>query len=270
MRTRRLELMRPAEIVAAREAAPVVYLPFGPLEWHGPHLPLGVDGLVSHAAALLAAERTGGVVMPPLYMGTDMVRTATMLRTLGFEGDEHIVGMDFPANTVRSVYLDEGVFLSALRHLIELLADRSWRVIALASGHGGVNQVARLRRLAPELTAATGARVLYCQAWLEPDGLPEGQSGGGHSDATETSLIMHLLPEAVDLGALPPPDQPLRNVDWAIVDGPTFEGRPNDSRTVQADPRVLASPEAGAAALDAIASSIAHSVAQALREVTGQ
>ena len=37
------ELMRPSEILEAKERCSLIYLPIGPLEWHGPHLPFGVD-----------------------------------------------------------------------------------------------------------------------------------------------------------------------------------------------------------------------------------
>ncbi len=49
------ELMRPAEVVAARERCPVAFVPIGPLEWHGPHLPMGTDGLHAHHVAVRVA-----------------------------------------------------------------------------------------------------------------------------------------------------------------------------------------------------------------------
>lgn len=39
----RYEFMRPQQILGARARAPVAYIPIGPLEWHGPHLPYGVE-----------------------------------------------------------------------------------------------------------------------------------------------------------------------------------------------------------------------------------
>jgi hypothetical protein len=46
------ELMTPDEVIAAREKAPVAFVPVGPIEWHGPHLPLGIDGLHAHGVAV--------------------------------------------------------------------------------------------------------------------------------------------------------------------------------------------------------------------------
>src|SRR5690349_2218451 len=96
----RYELMTPGEIIAARERCPVVYLPLGPMEWHGPHLPLGTDALVAQHLALRVAAVAGGLVMPALFAGTDALRPpeegAQSLGALGFTGNERILGMDFP------------------------------------------------------------------------------------------------------------------------------------------------------------------------------
>lgn len=65
----RYELMRPEEIGRAiREGWPVA-LPVGVLEYHGEHLPVGVDGLaVIEALALLERERDV-VVLPTFWYG---------------------------------------------------------------------------------------------------------------------------------------------------------------------------------------------------------
>jgi hypothetical protein len=57
---------------------------------------------------------------------------------------------------------------------------------------------------------------------------------------------MALDPTRVDLGKLPPMDVALRNIEYAIVDANTFEGKPTADHSVnsRADPR-LASGELG-------------------------
>ena len=44
-----MQFMRPAQLEAALRKFPVVYVPFGLIEWHGRHLPLGNDALKAHA-----------------------------------------------------------------------------------------------------------------------------------------------------------------------------------------------------------------------------
>ena len=52
MRTVQLELLRPGEILAERERCSIVYLPVGPLEWHGPAMPYGTDALLAQETRL--------------------------------------------------------------------------------------------------------------------------------------------------------------------------------------------------------------------------
>ena len=66
----RLELLTPSEIRTALAARSVVYVPLGTYEWHGEHLPIGLDALTAHGICLEAAARDGGLVCPPLYYGT--------------------------------------------------------------------------------------------------------------------------------------------------------------------------------------------------------
>ena len=63
------EYMLPHEILAARKANPLAYLPLGPIEWHGVHNPVGLDALKAKALCELAAQKGGGLVMPPLWWG---------------------------------------------------------------------------------------------------------------------------------------------------------------------------------------------------------
>ena len=46
-----MQFMRPGQLEAAARRFPVVYVPFGLIEWHGRHLPLGNDALTAQSAA---------------------------------------------------------------------------------------------------------------------------------------------------------------------------------------------------------------------------
>ena len=39
-RSVQMQFMRPGQLEAAAQAFPVVYVPFGLIEWHGRHLPM--------------------------------------------------------------------------------------------------------------------------------------------------------------------------------------------------------------------------------------
>jgi creatinine amidohydrolase len=264
MRELRFERLRPSEIVAEMEQRPLVYLPLGPLEWHAPHLPLGTDPLIAQAVALRVAARVGGVVLPTFFWGSERERQPQQLRSLGFQGDEWIVGMDFPANSLKSLYCREEFLALLVREVLELLVRQGYRLIVIVNGHGASNHLAVLDRLSAEYTARGPARVLTIFAWAEEE---QDAPGVGHATAGETSRIMALYPETVDLSALPPVEEPLRNVDWAIVDSLTFSGQPTADFTTRDDPRVGASPERGEEDLQRSVLHIAREVAAALKEM---
>ncbi len=84
-----IELTQP-EIAAQLRAHPLVILPAGSVEQHGPHLPTGTDTFAAHAIAHAVAERMDGLVLPggplgvtPLHMayeGTISLSPDTYLR----------------------------------------------------------------------------------------------------------------------------------------------------------------------------------------------
>lgn len=241
MRTVRFELLRPNEILAEKERFSVVYLPVGPLEWHGPHLALGMDPLNAEAISRRVAEAAGGVVLPTFYWGTERERSPQMLRNIGFKGDEWIVGMDFPKNSMPSLYASEDSFSSAMREMLRLLVLQRYRLIVIVNGHGGENHIAALRRLAAEFTATTDSTVLYTITTFLDD---KGDQDFGHATTVETSILQYLHPECVDVGQLPPRGVKLKNTDFAVVDDAAFRGNPSGDFTVSNDPRD-ASPELG-------------------------
>jgi len=264
MRDRRLELLRPSEIVAEMKQRPLIFLPVGPLEWHGPHLPLGTDPLIAHAVALRVAAQVGGVVLPALFCGTERERTPQLLRHLGFQGDEWIIGMDFPANILKSLYFPEEFLAIHLRETLELLVQQGYRLIVIVNGHGATNQLETVDRLSVEFTGRGLATVLWLSAWSKAE---QAASDPGHAGGDETSQVMAVYPEAVDLSELPPLPQPLRNIDWAIVDGQTFDGHPTPDFTTRDDPRVNTSATHGEESLRRAAVYIARKVATALLEL---
>lgn len=262
MRTRQLQYLRPDEILAERQAHPVVYLPLGLLEWHGPHLPLGVDALNAEAVALRAAEQAGGLVMPPLYCGTERERDPELLDGLGFTGDEYIVGMDFPANALPSMYVSEEIFALMVRENVRLLEQMGFEIIVLVSGHAAANQLQTLERLAAEFNGRAEVQMLVVLPF-RPD--ESGTLAVGHASRVETAVMLALAPETVQLDALPPLNQPLPNHAYAIVDYFTFNGRPTPQRTVRAedDPRT-ATADLGHENINRAATAIAEQVRQAL------
>jgi creatinine amidohydrolase len=239
-----MAFLRPGEIVERLKRASVVYVPFGPLEWHGPHMPYGTDPLNAENAALGASAKTGGVVWPTQFWGTERERSPQQLASLGFRKDKYVVGMDFPKNLIRSMYCPEEMFALVVREILREIGVLGARLAVLVNGHGAENQIRTFERLTAEANNTTDLRVLFRIA--APRKALEGGSGE-HAAAGETSLLMYLHPQCVDTGQLPPKRVRLKYTDYAVVDGPGFDGKAKAAGHIAAkdDPRISARPEIG-------------------------
>ena len=236
MRTVQLERLRPGEILAERARCPIVYLPLGPLEWHGPAMPLGTDPFLAQALARHAAGRTGGVVMPTLFLGTERERPAQILKDKGFEDAEamYVLGMDVPKNSMRSYYAREDLFAVTVREHLRLLVQQAYKLIVIVNGHGAWGQREQLDRLAIEFSNETPSKVVVAF----PNVAREGEElDFGHACEIETSLMRYVDDENVDLSQLPPRVEKLRYTDWGIADDCVFEGHPTPDKCVRFDPR---------------------------------
>ena len=259
-----IQYLRPEQVLAELKKRPVAFWPLGLVEWHGPHLPFGVDAINAEAVAIRAAERGGGLVMPTTYFGTERERPADVLDWLGFEQGDYIVGMDFPANSLPSMYASEEYFALMVRENLRLIAGMGFKIIVAISGHAATNQIQVLERLAAEFNAAGDVTVLVQLPFVTND---EGILEVGHASRIETAVMLALEPETVRIDNLPALAQPLKNTDWAIVDYPTFFGQPTPGRTVRPDddPR-LATEAQGQETLQRATTQILNSVEEALSE----
>ncbi len=235
MRELRLEYLRPDQIEAEKARCSIAYLPIGPLEWHGPAAPFGVDPLVARESALRCAAAVGGVVLPTLFVGTERERDPQTLRNLGFaDTEQYIVGMDFPDNSTPSYYFREEIFALTVREYLRLLVKQKYKLIVLVNGHGASGQLGALQRLAAEFSGETASRVLV--------GFPAASLGfpgedPGHATRCEISQAMALT-DSVDLSKLPPAGEPIYMWKTGMADGSAFAGHPSADFSVQDDPRL--------------------------------
>ena len=183
----RLEFLRPKEIKQAQAACPTIFQPLGTIEWHGVHNVVGVDAVKAHALCLQAAQRAGCVVSPALYGG------------VGGLSEPHTFIME-PENSVFSNLLRPW-----LEQLCREMARDGFRAIIILTGHYGAAQQIVVRETAVRMSRALGIPVL---------GTPEYMLAidvnytGDHAAWGETSLMMHLYPDTVDLSLLgKPPHQ---------------------------------------------------------------
>jgi creatinine amidohydrolase len=181
----RYEELRPRQIDAILAQAPVAYIPWGSLEWHGHQNPIGLDTIKVHHLAMEAASRTGGVVVPPVYAGYQTMKPhARFMHTIEVPA-EVIMGL-------ANAYLDQ-------------LADEGFKLTVLLMGHYGGEHVKALMHVAENWRTIRGAGSSM-RIWAFPEYLvrPEGsQPPADHAGKYETALLMHYRPDLVDLGELP-------------------------------------------------------------------
>lgn len=226
------EEMVPQELLEAMKEKSICYLPIGSMEWHGPHMGFGMDTVNAYEVSLRIAEKIGGVVLPPLYIGTETERNQETLKKLGFQGTETIVGMDFPHNSVKSMYWPPELFELIVNQYVKLIIEIGFKQVVLMNGHGAERQIEILEKIAGEFTENSDSQVITIMTLFEDCGY-----GIGHAGLVETSIMSFLRPASVQLEQLPERKRKLKNTEFAIVDNQTFQTGANEDYTVRYDPR---------------------------------
>ena len=199
----RAEEMSPSQFVAARDSAPIAYVPLGTLEWHEKHLPLGNDALKAHGLCCRIAERTGGVVLPPLYWGVDrwLERDGRPLR-----GKDWNAGFPLPGSMYQ---LGDALFRQLMEKILREVLAQGFELVVVMSGHNARNQEAIIREVAAAFNQQAGCERVWAISEYEPAQELFGFARD-HAGKWETSLMMELRPELVDMGRLEPDrSQPL-------------------------------------------------------------
>ncbi|MBN1347583.1 MAG: creatininase family protein [Phycisphaerae bacterium] len=243
MKKVRYEDMLPYEIVPARLEKAVAYLPLGGLEWHGEHMAVGNDALKAHRLCELAAARGGGLAMPVLWYGEPRV---SHLMESNAEDRADIIGamkLD-PAHFVTakeenpfgtSAEEQEEFYRKLIRHTLVQIHTLGFKAIVILTGHYPLYDWVQ------PVVETFNAERNDCQAFVgiefhyDVAALGEDKIGGDHAAKWETSYLMALRPECVDMSV--------------------FQGRPADERLIGVggeDPRVHASKRLGQAACDLI------------------
>lgn len=175
-----LSRLRPRQIYAAMEKAPIAWLPLGAFEWHGWHAPVGLDALTSSGLCKLAAEELGGVVLPPLHYGA-YASIASNPWTILLDQE------------------DNDLLVRLLLKTLERLEQFGVKKAVILTGHFAVCQGDMLAELDHQWNATWRAMELRI---LNPDDCPELPIAPDHGGLFETALLQSLEPEAIDLTEL--------------------------------------------------------------------
>jgi creatinine amidohydrolase len=171
----------------ARSPQPVVAVPIGAVEDHGEHMALSTDNDILVGILALCGERAAGDLL--------------VLPVIPFGLDEH--HMDFPG----TIAIDMETTLAYLAQTAKSVARHGFTHILIVNGHGSNQSICDLaaRKVVIEtgaICAATTVNAAVSPA-LVADVLDAERKGGwgsvGHACEYETSVMLHLHPERVDM-----------------------------------------------------------------------
>lgn len=178
----RLAKMLPAEFHKRMEAAPILYVPLGSIEWHSYHMPFGVDSDKAEEILAITAARFGGIVAPAIPYGA----------MHGMWRDGTHPGL---SDRVRREFYTE---------VLAGYAEIGFKVFACISGHWTSHQTGAMNAAIEQVCAGSDRAGFALFDGADPhDGFDEDPDlGMDHAGKLETSIYMHLFPERVALDRL--------------------------------------------------------------------
>ncbi len=172
------ELTGPDFIQAIHQSQGVCVLPFGIIEKHGPHLPLGTDLLDVRFAVMNAVKQQYAVVFPEYYFGQI------------FEAQQQ------PGTVAYSLTTQ----LTLLQETVKEMARNGCKKVVIVNGHGGNESLLPL--FAQAQLASPRDSVVYVFGLPNTDvpGRPALKTKVDmHAGETETSLMLVARPDLVHM-----------------------------------------------------------------------
>ncbi len=172
------ELTGPDFITAIHQAQGVCLLPFGIIEKHGPHLPLGTDLINVRYASQHAAQQEYTVVFPPYYFG------------------QIAEARQQPGTVSYSMKLQ----LELLQETTDEMSRNGCKKIVIVNGHGGNESL--LPFFAQAQLETQHDYVVYVYWWHAgnaPDRPKEHSKNDMHAGESETAHTLISRPDLVHL-----------------------------------------------------------------------
>ena len=173
------ELTAPDFVQAIHQSQGVCLLPFGIIEKHGPHLPLGTDLLDVRFAVMNAVQQEYAVVFPEYYFGQI------------FEAQQEPGTVSYSLSTQ----------LTLLQETVKEMARNGCKKVLIVNGHGGNNS---LLPLFAQAQLATPRDYVVYVFGLPNENVPgrpalKTPNNDMHAGESETSHMMVARPDLVHI-----------------------------------------------------------------------
>ena len=166
--------MRPAEIARILAHDPRLIVPIGTCEQHGPHMPLGCDTIIVERLADDLSAEFGVLPAPTMEYGVNVVTERL------FAGNAS---------------LRRKTLHRALNDLIDTWESSGIREFILLTAHEHDPHLEAISTI-----TTRGARVRVVDIFgMKFSDLLEGQTEPMHGDEVDTSLMLHIAPELVQM-----------------------------------------------------------------------
>ena len=198
--------LRPKELVKARTEKPVAYLPLGILEWHGLHSPVGLDGIKTTEILKYISDQLGGIVMPALFWGDNRQHIAEIEfdpkvnKWMPEDMPDYSTGICEYMRLSRKRLEEEGqrsidngewrLWEELIVHNFFQIESMGFKMIIAYPGHGPLSWP--LERAISTYKEKGG----ICKTFVLQE------KPFDHAGKVETSLMLRLKPELVDLNEL--------------------------------------------------------------------
>jgi creatinine amidohydrolase len=172
------ELTGPDFIQAIHQSQGVCVLPFGIIEKHGPHLPLGTDLLDVRFAVFNAVRQEYAVVFPEYYFGQI------------FEAQQQPGAVAYSLATQ----------LTLLQETVKEMARNGCKKVVIVNGHGGNNSLLPLFAQAQLATPRDYVVYVFGLPQRSAPGRPAVKTQNDqHAGETETSSMLIARPDLVHM-----------------------------------------------------------------------
>ncbi len=217
----RYHMLRPAQIVERRQACSVAYIPIGTIEWHGVHNPLGSDTLQAEGLAIICAQKGGGLVFPSLYYGE--TRLEALMEANAADRDHIAEKMalspdNFLPERQAFTATEQAInYHKLLLHILVEIETLGFELGVIVAGHYPLIDHARAAVL--QFNQREYSKRHGMLAWAFVDYLlvmDQFEGAGDHAAGWETSHMLALHPDTVDLSQLPPKGDTLIGIGGRI------------------------------------------------------